>query len=697
MRPAEGESLVSWLDRYCSELATSRKDLYEGVGLRPLGPGQSPDHTLRVSKGQADSIYAATGYPTKDVPQLTLARYEGRALIFRGKREGVDLRFLWARGTGSRYCPACLSQGHGVWKLAWRLSWSFACVRHKLLLLDDCPGCGLPPRSRPSIRDVPVTNLCGNAVPTGARLSCRVDCSQQRDIQLPDGSCVLLVQQWLEEAIDSQELSSDHVQRLLNDLELLAGRALRVMSAEELGRWNGVDRLPGLQFEVNSEGKRRSLFYPKSAAATANAVSLAATVLRSEDEAVYLPVLRALLPGLHGTVAKEFPSSYVRSWGNPSPALQSKLLRALHTGIRPESALRYGTAGRSPSPPSMSRVQILERAKSVPQRFWPGWTNLLQRDLPVGPRMLQASLSLAVLLPGYARPGFALQRETLDLHSKDNSLAYVYRRLQPSARETLMRALLTLASYLDSHPAPIDYSRRRRLSLAGLLTTAVWQDLSDDRLGEEPATARLYLAYRVTGSLPERTERGGEGYFLLQNFVASTPVWVLDGLDNRASTFLAEAGVMEPLSWEPPMDLLRDTPYARRDEVGADPVLNSLIERGLIEGPLVRQIAEGDFKLVGALLPGPDSLEAELRRSLDRGESVESIAIALNRSQRMIMHHMSRLGLPAPPGHKIPLDKEGLRERYVVQGLTAQAISNETGWNKNTIRRLLRVSGFKTT
>jgi hypothetical protein len=224
----------------------------------------------------------------------------------------------------------------------------------------------------------------------------------------------------------------------------------------------------------------------------------------------------------------------------------------------------------------------------------------------------------------------------------------------------------------------------------------MWQDLSDHRLGEDPAAARLYLAYRVTGSIPERTERGAEGYYVLQNFIVATPVWVLDELDTRASIFLSEAGVTEPLSSEPPIGLLRDTPYERRQEVGADRLLNPFIERGLIELPLIRRITERPVKFIGALLPGPDSLEAQLRRYLDRGESVESMAVALNRSTRMIMHHMSRLGLSQPPGRKIPLDKEGLHERYVVQGLTAQAIANETGWNKNTIRRLLRVSGFKT-
>lgn len=697
VHPAEGESLASWLDRYCAELSSSRKDLYEAVGLRPLSPGQSLDHSLRVSEDQAESIFAATGVPSNGVQQLTLARYEGRALMFRGKREGVDLRFLWARGVGSRYCPVCLHEAEGVWKLAWRLSWSFACVRHKLLLMDDCPGCGRPPRSRPGIRDLPVANLCGNAVPTGARTSCRIDCSQSRQIHLPDGGSILLTQRWLEEIIDSQELSSDYVQQLLKDLELLAGRALHVMSSEELRRWNRVDYLPSLEFATNTVGKRRSIVYPRSAVAMATAVSLAATVLRNDDDEVYLPLLRRLIHDVTGEAVKEFPSGFVRRWGEPSSELQSKMLKALHTGIRPESALRYGTAGPSPSPPTMSHVQILERAKSVPQRFWPQWTNLLQKDLPVGPKILQAALSLAVLLPGYARPDFALQRETLDLPSKGNSLAYVYRRLPSRDRDELTRAVLTLASYLDSHPAPVDYSRRRSLSLDGLLTSDLWQNLSGHRYGDDPATARLYLTYRVTGSIPEHTERGGEGYFLLQSFVAATPAWVLDELDNRACTFLVEAGVTEPLSWEPPMELLSGTRYSPRLQVGSDPVLNALIARGLVERPLIRQITERAVKPIGAQLPGSDSFEAQLRQSLDRGESVESIAIALNRSQRMVIHHMSRLGLPPPPGRKIPLDKEGLHERYVVQGLTAGAIANETGWSSKTVRRLLQLSGFLST
>lgn len=699
MRPVEGETLVSWLDRYCSELSTSRKDLYEGVGLRPLSGKQPRDHGLRVSEDQAASICAATGIPPHEIQKLTMARYTGGVLSFRETREGADLGFLWARGSGTRYCPACLREAPGVWKLAWRLSSSFACTSHGLLLLDVCPGCGLIPGSRPRLGDVPAPNLCGNAVlgSDGGMASCRANLSYVPPVCLPEGSPILATQSWLDTAIDSGALSPDDLHRLLNDVKLLAARALRVMSAGDLRTWNLTDQVLGLDFEVSPTPRRSSLFRPESASATAHAVSLAAVVLRSDEEVVYVPALRRLFSDREGKAAKKSPSTILRHWGEPSPDLQLKMLKALHTDIRPESALRYGTAGPSPAPPCRGLTHILERARSVPQRFWPQWTSLLRLDEAVGPKILQTGLSIGVLMPGYDRPDLELQRETLGLSGTDNSLSYVCRRFPASARDGLMKAILALANYLDAHPAPIDYGARRRLSVEGLLPEKTWQDiaLSDRRCGNDPATASLYVTYRLTGSISEYTERGGQGYFLLQHFIASTPPGILDMLDERAESFLAENGVREPLSWEPPVGLLKHVPHMRRPNPGADPVLESLIVRGLIEPRLISQIENRTVKSVGALIPGPDSIEAQLRHLLDRGESVEDMAVALNRDRRMIIHHISRLGLSPSHGTRAPLDAEGIRDLYLVQRRTQQEIAAATGWNKNTIRRLLLLTGAK--
>lgn len=47
---------------------------------------------------------------------------------------------------GSRYCPQCLRANGGRWLLTWRVRWSIACIRHRVLLAERCPACGHTPR-----------------------------------------------------------------------------------------------------------------------------------------------------------------------------------------------------------------------------------------------------------------------------------------------------------------------------------------------------------------------------------------------------------------------------------------------------------------------------------------------------------------------------------------------------------------------
>jgi hypothetical protein len=45
---------------------------------------------------------------------------------------------------GQQYCPMCLHQNPAYFRMRWRLSFVTVCVEHKLILLDCCPGCGIP-------------------------------------------------------------------------------------------------------------------------------------------------------------------------------------------------------------------------------------------------------------------------------------------------------------------------------------------------------------------------------------------------------------------------------------------------------------------------------------------------------------------------------------------------------------------------
>ncbi|MEU0119639.1 TniQ family protein [Streptomyces bobili] len=81
------------------------------------------------------------------LPAMTLQPFDGHAVDILPRHRRVNRWVLWGRA-GSRFCPFCLADSGGRWLVAWRLSWSFACTRHHVLLVDRCPACHRVPRLR---------------------------------------------------------------------------------------------------------------------------------------------------------------------------------------------------------------------------------------------------------------------------------------------------------------------------------------------------------------------------------------------------------------------------------------------------------------------------------------------------------------------------------------------------------------------
>ncbi len=81
----------------------------------------------------------------------------------------------WCYFSGSHVCPKCVEENLGVWQLAWKLPWTFACEKHSVLLIDTCPGCLRRPgasrqdgATRPRfVSRVPYLDKCMNAKPDG--------------------------------------------------------------------------------------------------------------------------------------------------------------------------------------------------------------------------------------------------------------------------------------------------------------------------------------------------------------------------------------------------------------------------------------------------------------------------------------------------------------------------------------------------
>lgn len=118
-----------------------------------------------------------------EISAMLLTRYDGACCDLSGldpASPGTSSRAAlgtWAYFVGSHACPSCLAEDR-VWRLRWKLPWSFACVDHGTLLVDTCPAChrristgrrdGRSSPAFPSI--VPNPIACRNALPKGSAL-----------------------------------------------------------------------------------------------------------------------------------------------------------------------------------------------------------------------------------------------------------------------------------------------------------------------------------------------------------------------------------------------------------------------------------------------------------------------------------------------------------------------------------------------
>ncbi|WP_242498200.1 TniQ family protein [Nocardioides glacieisoli] len=143
--PGRGESLESFVHWCARRLCCSPAAVTEHLGL-PLST--SAGH-LNRDLADPDLARAAPilGVPTESLRDATLRKWDWlRLRPERGKR-GSPLG-AWQRGSGARYCYACLNESEGRWQLAWYLHWTFACPKHGVLLHSTCRGCGRAPRTQ---------------------------------------------------------------------------------------------------------------------------------------------------------------------------------------------------------------------------------------------------------------------------------------------------------------------------------------------------------------------------------------------------------------------------------------------------------------------------------------------------------------------------------------------------------------------
>lgn len=198
--PLPGEALDSWLETTAHRCRTSLVDVLSAVGLTQGRKG--PRWMVVMNPQELRSVSKATGYTQRQLRMMTLQRYDGVAVDIHHDRRVLTRTTYWGFGAGSRYCPACLAETHGRWKIEWRLVWSFACLQHQCLLADTCPSCGNSPRLAAQKPDaVPQPGRCPSPPaghPIGGKHRCLADLTETEVLRLPSGHPVLEAQRHID-------------------------------------------------------------------------------------------------------------------------------------------------------------------------------------------------------------------------------------------------------------------------------------------------------------------------------------------------------------------------------------------------------------------------------------------------------------------------------------------------------------------
>ncbi|WP_326611412.1 TniQ family protein (plasmid) [Streptomyces scopuliridis] len=739
--PLPGEALDSWLETLAHRSMVSFREILIALGLPGRRDGNLPDLTRYLESDQAEQAAAVGGVPADRLHAMTLRQYDGHALILHPHRRTVNRMQLWGRN-GSRYCPQCLHEHDGRWQLRWRLPWSFACTRHRILLPHACPSCNQRTRhGRVSIfRDLPPHQCPTTLKPSGAL--CQTDLTLAPAAALREDSPVLASQRWINDLLDrveqGQAQSLPAPRMIFNDLRALASWVLRIA---EPGDFPTLD--PHVE-QACQDYAGDGQFSPTSAAVTAGGLTRAVHILQQGSDKTNIATLRTLLER-DGERLDLMPLGDInKRWRAHSTALQQLIWQAMDTRMANVDRLRFRSCTTRPRPPhKMNETLTAARAGRVPQLLWRGWT---ARFLPAaGVRNIgnfRAALAVALLLPGASKRHFDPLISMLG-HQAQLDVHYTLAELAQQGHDGVLTGLCEIADYLDTQPVPIDYERRRGLTGEGLLPADDWVSICT-QTGVHPGqearllSVRRYLYQRITGNdlrqAPESLrittaeETGGVAVVPFRITAA-----LLGALDKYGENYLRGLGIDEPLTWEPPADLAAglclpgrpvdvtrahrlicaegQAPAVAAKEMGvALESIRHCFEQHPPSSPWPsksggswvdpsRPIARRSrLAAAQARQQAHTVLTNEFLRSeyLDARKTVREIASETRLPKRLISEVLNHSGLIASrePSRKPIVDEQWLREQYIRQARTLASIATELDMSPTTLTRHLRAMGI---
>lgn len=593
LAPQDGEAIDSWLGALAHLYRVNFGILRDRVGI-------TVPYIAWVAHLDATSIAnlsTAAAVDTTTIASMTLDRYVGTALANHPTKPLTEQRLV-IKYNRSRYCPRCLRASGGRWPLSWRLAWSFACPIHRCLLIDTCPACSkLQRHTWPPSKLRPEPGRCSRTVLDGI---CGADLCAIDPIELEVDHPFLGSHQTVADMTEHNRagigIYRSHpvpARQALADLRYLALAFLSITDPNLIRACTDTSIADLYLSEAEKHGGllTRDRAFSQSAVAAATAAHVALTIQRGptlEDAGGHLATL------LGDRIAHS--KGMLTAVPTISPALNNARIKAYAPRLSAIAQLRYRALSDTPRMPDRISPLPATLAASVPTQFWmPTAWKFHTLDMRLD--TVRAALSAAVLLVGSSSElqtvTELLPRHGLRAGRVDTTLSKM--RANHSWQDT-GTALIRLHDYLDAHPAPIDYTRRRTLSYANLLSDSDW-DTACRKAHISTGTRRIELARSwLYELLSGCTAVGGpfhdpelSGPTFQQNydnfFLAFNPT-LFAHLHHAAHQFLRDHSITEPLSWHPPDHLFEglqlpgaepDTidPDALRAAVNTNPTLNA--------------------------------------------------------------------------------------------------------------------------
>lgn len=661
--PLPDEPFDSWVEFMAHDYGATIREMARALGLvdrsglPPAGPQSARMWSTRLELEQLRNLELTTGRKADEYSAMTRTVFAAHAI--RLTSQGRISASCPSTGVSARYCPECLVDSGGRWRLSWQFPFGFACLRHSRLLVDVCPECGQPPRlvGHP-LTLVPQPSHCHNrpVVPSGdVRARCGANLSASAKFVLADNATrdaqraiLRVVASGFGDFGIYADLRPSTIQ-VLSDMTLLSRAARQALVAGEHFEW-----MPATNVDAITSQQRNGKVELRPATAEEVAIGNTVAVEALKDGARVADLVRGRV-GTH------------TAFDQYSPPLREHLSRALGRRTRPTTTLQI--ISRTVVDPSV-------RAARLPAVLWPEWTARL------APRRLDAeiaggALAAAVVLAG-TRLTHGAAIKLLDPDAKGRQVSHVMRSLGRHAPEVdTVRAITRLAALVDEAAVQINFARRRAIDYSGILPHDEWREIchrenvlpgSDHRW----QSARAHLYALASGNRLARAPFADEAGFPtlseLSKFRTGMPVGVSAALEASVMSFLRSQDIDEPVSWVPSIDAV-----------------------GLEE-----EVSSSDDGSWPRARPAQSAVDAgRAVAAYSSGRSVEEIAVDHGVARQTVGRVLASEGIATRRGRRrVAIDPDWLRKRYLVDRRTILELAAEVGVTRTTINRHLEAAGI---